>query len=182
MVKGSVTNNTGRSRHIFKRTVYPGQSVDLGYVYKILEDKVPTGESFVQWLEDEYLPQGWEVDVVSMEAADCSGGRPYKEMLTAIPAVAEASATEVGSFQENNEGQEPPNVPNMEFATPPVIRNMKASDIYNLRLRDNPKRILGHITSIHKLRRALTLCKNDSRKAILTRLVQGRIRELNVTL
>ncbi len=186
MAQGYVINNTGRSRHIFKRTVYPGQKVSLEHVHRVLGTKVPAGESFVDWLE-QYLPAGWELDVVPTETADVSGGRLYKEVLTAVPVVADSSSTEkagkdLGSFQETNEGQREVEPPSMEYATPTVIDKMTSRDIYNLRLRDNPKRILKHVTSIHKLRRALTFCKNDSRKEVLTRLVQGRIRTLNVTL
>lgn len=185
VAQGYVVNNTGRSRHIFKRTVYPGQKVSLEHVHKVLGTKVPTGELFVDWLE-QYLPTGWELDV-SVETSDVSGGRMYKEVLTAVPVVAdsvspESSEKDLGSFRETNDGQREVEPPSMQYATPKAIDKMSARDLYSLRLRDNPKRILKHVTSIHKLRRTLALCKNDSRKEVLTRLVQGRIRELNVTL
>jgi hypothetical protein len=177
MVKGFVVNNTGRSRHIFKRTVYPGQKIDLDYVYKLVGNKVPEGSKFEDWLQ-EYLPQGWELDVVPAEVAQAVGGRRYKETLTAEPTVVSGTSDEPEAFETDAEDK----APSKEFTTPKAISKMTAKDIYELRLKDNPKRILQNVNSIHKLRRALTMCKNDKRKAVLLRLIQGRIRQLNVTL
>lgn len=180
MVKGFVVNNTGRSRHIFKRTVFPGQKVDLEYVYKLVGSKVPEGAQFTDWLTQEYLPKGWELDVVSAETASTVGGRMYKETLVAEPVAVSSGKTDESTataFETNAE-----DAPSREFSTPKAISNMTAKDIYELRIKDNPKRILSNINSIHKLRRALTMCKNDNRKAVLLRLIQGRIRQLNVTL
>lgn len=193
MFKGFIINNTGRSRHIFQRTVYPGGKVDVADVYKLLAPKVPEGFKFEDWIKT-LLPKGWEVDierdtlpnVVEVSNTDVTGGRAYKEVLTALPVVSptvvpieeQATKNDVVAMTET----EVDDSPSKEFLTPRHINRMSAKDIYNLRIKDNPKRILKNVTSIHKLRRALTLCKNDSRKEVLRRLVQGRIRELNVTL
>lgn len=179
MVKGYVTNNTGRSRHIFKRTVYPGQRVALDTVYNLVGKQVPEDQLFVDWL-DGYLPSGWEIEIVPAKK-EVAVESPHKETLLAtpvvepsptFPAVEEALVKEVAVVKS----------PSMEYATPRAISKMTARDIFNLKVKENPKRILKNVNSIYKLRRALTLCKNDSRKATLSRLIQGRIRELNVTL
>lgn len=181
MIKGYVINNTGRSRHIFQRTVYPGQKVELSDVYELTSSKVPEGTSFEDWLTS-YLPQGWELSVVQTEVADTTGGRMYKETLTAAPTVTDsAPSPEVAAFETDAVSTEDV-APSKEYLTPKAINKMTAKDIYDLRIKDNPKRILQNVTSVHKLRRALTLCKNDNRKAVLLRLIQGRIRTLNVTL
>jgi hypothetical protein len=185
MVTGYVVNNTGRSKHIFKRTVYPGQRVELDYIYKLVGAKVPDGAKFVDWLRDTYLPKDWEVDAEvepEMAAIDVDG-RQFKETLTAVPVVATATEnTENGMLREVNAVSTPPQTASKEYMTPKAIGDMKAKDIYDLQLKDNPKRILKNVNSIHKLRRALTLCKRDSRKETLQRLIQGRIRQLNITL
>jgi len=173
MVKGYIVNNTGRSKHIFKKTVYPGQTVSIERAYNMVGSKVPEGNSFIEWLE-EYLPEGWEVNVVKQEMSDATGGRMYKETLTAIPVVEEA--------KEEASEKTVSDAPSLEYSTPRAISKMSARDIYNLRIKDNPRRLLKNINSIHKLRRALSLCKNDSRKETLSRLIKGRIKELNVTL
>ena len=176
MAEGYVRNNTGRSRHIFKKTVYPGQIVSLGHIRELLGNKVPEGASFITWLE-QYLPEGWEIKVP--QRTKDVGGREFKETLTAVPVVVDGAETaeEEEELDEDDDGS-----PSKQYATPRAIDKMTSRDIYNLRLKDNPKRVLKHVTSIHKLRRALTMCKNDSRKSVLQRLLQQRIRELNVTL
>lgn len=179
MVKGFVVNNTGRSKHIFKRTVYPGQKVELEHIYKLVGKKVPDGAKFVDWLEDTYLPKGWDLDAPEPEVAAEENNIHFKETITAVPVVAPATQnTESAMLRE----EAVVTSPSKEYMTPKAIGNMKAKDIYDLQLKDNPKRILKNVNSIHKLRRALTLCKRDGRKETLQRLIQGRIRELNITL
>lgn len=180
MVKGYITNNTGRSRHIFKKTVYPGQKITLERAYKLVGSKIPKGSSFVDWLKD-YLPEGWEVNVLPQETSDYVGGRQYKEVLTALPLTA-SDVVEVAEDPLQKIDGEVKDPPSLEFSTPRAVAKMTARDIFNLRIKDNPRRILKNIDSIHKLRRALSLCKTDSRKATISRLIRGRIKELNVTL
>lgn len=174
MVNGVVINNTGRSRHIFKQTIFPGQEVPLQQVYDVLGNKTPEGLSFVDWLRS-YLPDGWEVHVEEKAEASVTGGRLFKEVLTAVPVVENAVEAQVDVVVAPEEDE----LPSWQYATPRAIEQMTAKDIYNLRMKDNPQRVLKQINSIYKLRRALTMCKRDSRKAILTRLLQGRIKSLN---
>ena len=184
MEKGFVVNNTGRSRHIFKRTVYPGQRVSLQDVHDVLGIKVPENSSFLEWLE-KYLPGGWEI--IFEEREDASGGRPYKEVLTAVPVVEDGPSGEFSSkkLMETNSGPEEvleEDQRSWQYATPKAIDSMTAKDIFNLRLNDSPERVLKQVTSVNKLRRALTLCNKHPRKATLTRLIQRRIKQLRLTL
>lgn len=172
MIKGYITNNTGHSRHIFQRTIYPGGTVMIEDIYGLLANKVPEGQKFETWLKGK-LPEGWEVSVheelkpLQPEEVTLNGQEMFKEVLTAVPVVVDVpKKVEISK----------------EFSTPRQIDKMSAKDIYDLRLKDNPKRILKNVFSIHKLRRALALCKNDNRKTMLERILKGRIRELNVTL
>jgi len=174
MVDGYVTNNTGKSLHIFKRTVYPGQRIPLDYVHQVVGSKVPTGESFVEWLEG-YVPDGWEVVV-----SNTKGSREFIDPV--LPKVVESENEQTALFWEDNNGltlKEEEEKTSLAYAPIKEIDKLTARDIYNLKTKDNPKRVIKQITSVHKLRRALTLCKNDSRKAMLTRIIQHRIRELN---
>ena len=81
MVKGYVVNNTGRSRHIFKRAVYSAQKVSLDDVERVLGSKVPEGTSFTEWLE-QYLPSGWALAVAECTVA--VDARHYRETHTAV--------------------------------------------------------------------------------------------------
>lgn len=174
MIQGYIINNTGKSKHIFKRTIYPGQKVSFSQIYASLGHSIPDDGNFVDWVSGR-LPDGWEISVIEDNKSSITDERPYREVLTAIPEVVSGDNPDFDAAEEDD-------VPSLQYATPKAIDKLTARDIYNLRMKDNPKRVLKNVNSIHKLRRALSMCKSDSRKAVLTRLIQGRIRELNVTL
>jgi hypothetical protein len=179
MIKGYVTNNTGKSKHAFKRTVYPGQKVSFELVYQVFGHKAPEDKDFVPWLED-ILPEGWNIVI--------EGVTEQFVFTPPVPVVVEEATTQevvtTHPLKETNNGMESSRseeAPSLEFAPQREIDKLTARDIYNLRLQDNPKRVIKSITSVHKLRRALTMCKNDSRKQMLARVIQRRIRDLNHT-
>lgn len=119
------------------------------------------------------LPEGWEVVVETAEVVDL-----HREVLEAVPVVV-VSPTESGEVVAVKGDAE---LPSLEYAPRKAIDKLTAKDIYNLRLKDNPQRVIGQITSIHKLRRALVLCKDDGRKSVLTRIIHKRIKKLNILL
>jgi hypothetical protein len=163
MITGVIVNNTGKSKHIFKRTVYPGQQVDLSEVHKLLSAKVPEGENFISWLQG-YIPQGWEVhgEIVEQEQGklEVGQGAGYEAPLPSVEETAENMA------------------PSLQYLTPKKIHNMSAKDIFNLRVKDDPRKIVNQIDSIHKLRRALTLCNKSGRKEVLSKIIRARIDKL----
>ncbi len=167
MIKGSIVNNTAKSRHIFKRTVYPGQRVDLMELYVNVSSSLPENVEFLQWVQ-ERLPAGWElfVDDSYSEPVD---PKKILESTVELPANKEEKDLLLGEDS-----------PSLEFAPLKVIDKLTAKDIYNLRIKDNPKRVIKQISSVHKLRRALALCKNDSRKQMLSNIIRHRIKELAV--
>jgi len=179
MVKGYVLNNTGKTRHAYKRTVYPGQKVDLGYIYKQVSNKAPEGDLFVSWLKENLLPRGWEI-VVEDKPEKASN----KEVLTADITVTSGPVDLDTFYREVNkeEADEEDGRGSLEYITPKKIRELSSQQLADLRLKDNPERIIKQVMSVHKLRRALTLCKNNSRKNVLTRIIRHRIKELNATL
>src|SRR6188508_2188508 len=163
MIKGSIINNTGKPKHIFKRTVYPGQQISLEDVYSIVSTKIDKEQSFVDWLQDE-LPDGWEVRLSSEYSEPVDLSNVSSESLT------ENGEEDVLSGSDSD--------PSLEFASPKTIDKLTAKDIFNLRIKDNPKRVIKQISSVHKLRRALTLCRNDSRKNMLANILRHRIKEI----
>lgn len=156
MIKGHVINNSGKSKHIFKRTVYPGQKVPLSHVYEVLSNKIEDDSVFVDWLKQR-LPLGWELSVEE----------EFEEPLDPSTVTSE----DLMSPQEDDKES-------LEYAPVQVIENLTARDIYNLRIKDNPKRVIKQVYSVHKLRRALTLCLDDSRKSMLATIIRHRIKEL----
>ena len=159
MITGIVLNNTSKSKHIFKRSVGPGQKVDLNEVYTLLSSKVPEGDSFISWLK-EYVPDGWEVH-----------GEESKKEEPAIVVGQGISYQDKPSSEDNS-------APSLQYLTPKKILNMSASDISNLRVKDDPRKIIKQIDSIHKLRRALTLCNKSDRKETLSKIIKARIDKL----
>lgn len=160
MIKGHVLNNSGRSKHIFKRTVYPGQRVPLSYICEIVPKKIEEDGGLIEWIK-ERLPPGWELSLEGEFEAP----------------VAPSSVDSVDLLPKEPDPEEERE--SLEYAPLKVIDNLTAKDIYNLRMKDNPKRVIKQITSVHKLRRALTLCLNDSRKSMLATIIRHRIRSLN---
>lgn len=170
MFKGYVINNTGRSRHIFKRTVYPGQKVPLDYVYNLFSSKVPEMDSFLEWL-DNYIPEGWEIAVEKIKII----GEP-QEM-----AQVSASTDEMSNhtYREDNEGLRSSREEEEELYLSKKVDKLTASEISNLKIKDNPRKVVKQIDSVHKLRRALTKCRNAPGKATLVKIIKQRINELN---
>lgn len=171
MYSGYVINNTGKARHIFKRTVYPGGRVPLEPIFALLQQQVPRGQVFLDWLAA-YLPQGWEI-VLEEDLPSV--------VLTATPEVHSSGPGMLAEFSgmEDNDGAH-------ELATessaPPAMdvdpEQLTAREIYSLQVKDNPKKVIGQITSVHKLRRALAMCKKDTRKKLLMGILRARIKEL----
>ena len=59
IVDGYVANHSGRHKHIFKRTVSPGQKVSLKELYLQYKDKCkcPFDEKFIKWLKENKIPE-----------------------------------------------------------------------------------------------------------------------------
>lgn len=170
MIKGHILNNTGKSKHIFQKTIYGGQQISLEYVFNLLKKKLPEGEEFVEWLKDR-LPQGWELHVEEFE--------PNKEVIEGVITRVSSPVISTRSLQkESGQDEDDDGSPSLEFATANVLDKLTAKQIYKLRLKDNPQKVIGQIFSIHKLRRALQMCNNNPRKAVITRLIRKRIQQL----
>lgn len=174
MIKGHILNNSGKSKHIFKQTVFPGQRVTLSAVYSLLSRKVPEDQDFVSWLKESYLPPGWELHVEEFEP-EIEVNPARKLIQTEKPKMPPVEF----DFSSLEADKEEDSRPSLEYAPEKVLDKLTAADIYNLRMKDNPKRVIKNIYSVHKLRRALTLCKADSRKNMLSKIIQHRIKDLN---
>jgi len=189
MVKGYVVNNTEKARHIFKRRVSPGQRVPLEDVYETLKHKVSGSDNFVKWLKENTLPRGWDVYVERSSSERV-------EQLTAKPIVSDAPM-DLGNLRAKENAAEPTVVlvetekeagPEKEDDTPGAglqyapdkrLDKLTAQEIADLKIKDNPRRVLERVYSIHKLRRALTLCnKSSGRKQVLSRHIRRRIKKL----
>jgi hypothetical protein len=160
MITGKVVNNTGKSKHIFKRTVYPGHSVDLAEVHKLLSSKVPEGDSFITWLQG-YIPTGWEVHGEELQEETGEVSEKVGRGIDYVPEIIPEDSS-----------------PSLQYISTKKISELSAKDIHDLRVKDNPRRIINEIDSVTKLRRALTLCNKSKRKEVLSKIIKARINKL----
>lgn len=178
MIKGYVVNNSSRGRHIFKQFISPGNKIELEEVYKLLHKKLPEDKDFVEWLEEKWLPAGWDVYI------DRSNEENREEIL-AKPIVTDG-AVDLSTFYVKEKTQESgakKMLPDhkLQYAPPKKIDKLTAQEIANLKIKDNPKRILEHVNSVHKLRRAITICNQSAgRKSTLIRHIKRRIRKIEL--
>lgn len=162
MIKGCVRNQTGRYKHIYKRTFGPGQEIDISDLYDMYGSKYG-GEldlGFLRWIEDNKLPNGFNLVVDEYD----------EEVVSVVEEEIENKNVMEESFQ-----------PAEKISSRPrrVIPNKLTSDeIANLKIKDDPKKVISQVSSIHKLRRALTACKGQKGKQTLMKYIRYRIDEL----
>lgn len=152
MVIGHVINNTGRAKHAFKRNVQPGMKIPLKSLYKHYKYKYQ-GEfdaAFLDWLDKNKISKmdGFEIVVKDID-------EPEKDQPVNTPEKSKPKEKKL-----------------------PIPGNLTAREIADLKMKDKPKKILQGVMSIHKLRRALTACKNRPGKETLSKLIKERITEL----
>ena len=107
---------------------------------------------FLEWLEKNKVPEDFEIVVESIEETE---------------EVIEASVEEPAEIVLNNH-------PGRKYGPDRIT----PKEISELKIKDNPKNIIGRVNSIHKLRRALTACKNRPGKGTLYKLIKIRINEI----
>ena len=157
MIDGYVINNLGRSKHIFKMNVTPGKRISLEALYDMYGTKYG-GEfdaDFLVWLEKTKVPPGSGFDIVVKSIDD-------------VPEKVSAKKEKVVEVVE------PPSAP-IKFSG----GKLTARQIADLKIKDDPKKLIKEVQSIHKLRRALSLCKGRPGKEIITKLIHGRLSELS---
>jgi len=167
MIKGYVENTTGRARHIFKQSVTPGEKVTLDQLYEVYRRQYNGNLDleFVDWLKDNKVPEDWSIVV-----------NQY---------VPEKDPTKSLSEEDSSESLNPPSPKSMPsrviekplFQKKPAEK-ITAAELAGLKHKDNPKQVIQRISSIYKLRRALTMCNGKKGKALLRKYIHARIDEL----
>ena len=156
MIKGYVINKSVRSKYIFKPHMSSGERVGLDILFEKYKYKDKyEGDfnvDFLEWLEKNKVPEDFEIVVESIEE---------------VEEVLEASVEELA--------KKPLDIHPDRKYNPSKITPKEISE---LKIKDNPKNIIGRVNSIHKLRRALTACKNRPGKGTLYKLIKIRINEI----
>ena len=170
-MEGFIVNNCGKPKYIFKRNFPVGHRIYLSDLWKMYKTKVGIAlnkevvseEEFVAWLTDNnYMKQGFIY--YPGEKASFDG-----EVLTVTP----GSSNEAGTQADGRLVK-----PSLAGARAGVIEKLTYSEIANLRILDDPKRIIDSITNLHKLRRAYTTVRQMSRKGHLQKILRDRIQDL----
>lgn len=179
VIDGFIKNNTGKGKHIWKMNVRPGQSVPLQYVFDIYKNKLEGVTDFIGWLQGK-VPVGWEIvvksDRISELAFSETGDALPVEVLTYPGTVSKDGVLnhkELDVLEDDRDENF-----SWQYVSPKVLRNLTAKQIADLKMNDNPKRVLDFIDSVPKLRRALTISSNNPRKATLTALIRRRLKQL----
>ena len=161
MIEGYVINNGGRSKYIFKQHVQSGAKVSLDTLYDKYRNKYQ-GEfdvGFLEWLEKNKIPVNFDIVVKSIEEVEV-----FDAPVEVKPEVVKAPSLETEIDTHSGRKLSPSKI------TP--------KEISELKIKDNPKDAISKVMSVHKLRRALTLCKDKPGKGTLTKLIRHRIVEL----
>ncbi len=164
MIEGYVINNGGRSKYIFKQHVQSGAKVSLDVMYEKYKNKYQ-GEfdvGFLEWLEKNKVPVNFDIVVKSIDEVETS---------ELSPAVKEE---EVMAVEEITSELELDIHPDRKFNP----SKMTPKEISELKIKDSPKNIISRVMSVHKLRRAYTLCKDRPGKGTLVKIIRQRITEL----
>lgn len=161
MIEGYVISNAERPRHIFKQGVLPGMKISLGDMYAKYKNKYQGGfdVGFLEWLEKNKLPEDFDIVINSIDSEEVT--KPQVENV-------EEAVVEMTT------GLELDALPDRQFNP----EKMTPKELSELKIKDNPKNVIGGVMSVHKLRRTLTLCKDRPGKGTLTKLIRTRISEL----
>lgn len=157
-LKGYVVNNSGRGKHRFKQNVAPGARIPLETLYEIYKSQYSGSFSlaFIRWLESEKFVEGDGFSLVLTEVNE-----EIQEPVTTVSDVEDPGQLSVS-----------------EDLSKILPNNLTAKQLSELKIKDNPRKVIKSIMSVHKLRRALTLCKGRAGKETLLRLIRDRIAEL----
>jgi hypothetical protein len=157
MLDGYVVNNTGRGKHIFKRNFSVGSKIPIEQLYELYKNKYG-GDfdlGFVNWLEETKIPAGSGFDIVLEQVSRED-----------VPKEPEPEDNTISVLEDLS--KIPPN-------------KLSARQISELKIKDNPKKVIGSINSITKLRRAITFCNGRPGKETLLRYIRARISELQAS-
>ena len=161
-MQGYVRNISRTWRHALKRSIAPGQKIDLDVLYAEYGEKhdIAEGKPFADWLRNVKLKDAGTWEISFREAID-------------IPEDDEMEIQEVQSTPVAEEVNRPINV------SPFVEQKPEVMDIVNLSVR-KAKEELTRVTDLKLLKHAMNIAKTQAGKDTLTNMLRKRIKELEV--
>jgi hypothetical protein len=170
-MEGYILNNSGATIHIFKTKFLAGDKIRLEKIWPLYETRARkdlgkknvSEEEFVAWLEaNHYMQPGFVYNSAKEQTV------PVDILVSTSPEIAEEGASADGRLVR----------PPLADATTAVIDKLTWRDIADLRVVDDPKKIINGINNRSKLRRAYTACRGKARKQHLENILRARIQEL----
>lgn len=162
-MEGYVRNNSRAWKHALKRSVSPGQKIDLDVLYAEYGKKhnITEGAPFVEWLRNVKLKDAsvWEI----VYKNPVTGSMETDKVETADDLYTE----EVQSIEKND--------PTVPF----VQSTIDVDDIVALSVRKAKER-LPKVTDVKMLRQAYNITKTQAGKDTLSIMLKARIKELEI--
>jgi hypothetical protein len=169
---GYIVNKSGKAMHIFKQRFIVGNKIYMKDIWPLYQVRVADAlgkedvseVEFVDWLiSNSVMREGFEY---------CSGEK--EKMGGEIAGVTNAD----GPPEDLQKADGRLVKPLLAHVSHAVVDKLTYSDIVELRVQDDPARILSMVTNISKLRRAYTKVRTMPRKRSLERLIRNRIQDL----
>jgi len=171
-MEGYIVNNSGKPYFIFKRKFPMGHRLYLADLWKAYQKKVCAAlekeevaePAFVKWLEENnYMKDGFVYHEGSAEVS-----APGDVIAATSAEVKETGASADGRLVK----------PSLEHAPRGIIEKLTYREVADLRVCDNPRKLVSEITNLSKLRRAYTIVRSAARKRHLEKVLRERIQDL----
>lgn len=166
-MQGYVRNISRTWRHALKRSVAPGQKIDLDVLYAEYGEKhgIEEGQPFVDWIRNVKLKDAgtWEVS--------------YRKPMD-IPEDVSKETKNVVSDDDKTQKDEQENKP--DNVAPFNVTKPDISYVVDLSVR-KAKEELPKIMDVKLLRAALNITNTQAGKDTLTRMLRKRIKELELS-
>lgn len=166
-MEGYVRNTSNTWRHAFKRSIGPGQKIELDVLYEAYGEKhdIEPGQPFAVWLREVKIKDAgtWEISYTPEATTESAPEKVAEEVTEEVEKEAEVVVPE----QEKVDNVAP-------FVMNPENEIM---DIVNLSVR-KAREIVPNLSDSALVKNAHAVCRTQSNKDTLTNMLKKRMDEL----
>jgi len=162
-MEGFVKNKSSEWAYAMKRSIRPGGEVPLKELYEQYGKKydMDPGDEFVKWLKEVKLQNSDRWDIVF----------DFKDVNSKTEAVVVQEATPVKVTSNSSDS---------DFTSSVAIKQLQVEDVVNLTVR-KARELLPRVMDLNLLKYALTEARQLTDKDSLCRLLQKRVKELQIS-
>jgi len=162
-MEGFVKNKSSEWAYAMKRSIRPGGEVPLKELYEQYGKKydMTPGDEFVKWLKEVKLRGSDKWDIVF----------DFKNI---------NKSTDSGVASSQPTVQVISNSSDSDYTSSVVIKQLQVEDVVNLTVR-KAREVIPRVTDLNLLKYSLTEARQLSDKDSLCRLLQKRVRELQIS-